>query len=85
MPKLAHKNELHRSCFQSVLELPPGISPALVIGIPGTAVGRGIPVWDAICPRLCHDPIVRLWQGVSKDESEVVLRNKTSSHTVLLE
>ena len=29
--------------------------------------------------------IVRLWQGVCKDESEVVLRNKTSSHTVLLE
>ena len=28
--------------------------------------------------------IVRLWQGVSKDESEVVLRNKTSSHTALL-
>jgi len=26
-------------------------SPALVIGIPGTAV---IPAWDAICPRLCH-------------------------------
>jgi len=41
----------------SGLELPPGmsgISPALVIGIPGTAVAKGIPAGDDIYPQL-HD------------------------------
>jgi len=33
-----------------VLKLLPEIFPALVVGISGTAVGRGIPTWDAICP-----------------------------------
>ena len=39
------------------LELPPGmpgISPALVVDIPGTAVAESIPAGDAIYPWHCH-------------------------------
>jgi len=46
---------------QPGLELPPGISPALVTLVPGTAVAKDIPAEDTIIPgwdgslRLCHE------------------------------
>jgi len=36
------------------LELPPGISPALVGCIPGSVVGKAVAAGDAVCPWLCH-------------------------------
>jgi len=36
------------------LELPPGISPALVTLVPGTAAAKAIPAGDTIYPRLCE-------------------------------
>ena len=49
------QTDKHASNHHSAgLELPPGISPALVTLVPGTAAAKDIPAGDTIYPRLCE-------------------------------